>query len=237
MALPKIAISVNPVKIKAYAPFALLAALILAEVLFLAFYLPGKVFELLDLRDKTTSLSSDVKQLMAANSQLAAVDENQLNSALNIAEVALPDEKKVAGLIAGLGKVASSSAVAVKSISFSPGQISTASGQVSVGASDLAIGDGVRAIPVNMSVASSLTNFLDYLNKLQSASQLLGVTGINYSLPSQTSGGEMSLLVYYLPARTGRPTWQYIPPIEATDLEVLSKLSPADIFILPGATR
>lgn len=228
---------INTVKIKTYAPFVLLAVVILAEVLSLAFYFPGKIFELLDLRDKVVLLSADVKQLSSANEQLAAVDNAQLDSALAIAETALPDEKKVAGLISGLGKVASSSAVVVKTISFSPGQISTGAGQVSVGADDKTIGDGVRAIPVSMSVSSSLVNSLDYLRKLQAASQLLGVTGLNYSLLGPTSGGEMGLVVYYLPRRFGRPTWQYIPAIEATDLEVLSKLSPADIFNLPGVTR
>lgn len=229
----------NLVKIKTYAPFALLGIILLVEVLSLAFYFPKKIFELWDLKGRITLLSSDVKLLAQAQQELAAVDATQLSSYLKLAEVALPDEKKVAGLITGLTDVASSSGVAVKTVSFSPGRISvsTASaGVVGGGTGEVEIGDKVRAIPVTMTVASSLTQFLDYLKKLQAASQLLGVTGITYSLSGQ-SGGDLNLIVYYLPGRLGKPGWQYIPVISAEDLKVLSDLSPLDIFNLPSGSR
>lgn len=236
MKIAEIISGINMVKVKTYAPFGLLGLVILVEVWFLAFYLPGKIFGLLELRDQVTRLSQDVGQLATANEQLGAVDNTQLAAELTVAEVALPDEKKVAGLISGLGSLASSSGVLVKSIAFSPGRVSTSSADLTGGGSEIEVGDKVRAIPVTMTVTSSLEQFLDYLERLEAASQLLGVTEINYSLSGPT-GGDLGLLVYYLPARTGKPSWQHIPSISSEDLAVLSKVSPLDIFNLPAGPR
>lgn len=231
--------SINLVKIKIYAPFVLLGIILLVEVLSLAFHFPKKAFELWDLKNRLTVLSDEVKSLSSAQQQLGAVEASLLSSYLKLAEVALPDEKKVAGLISGLVSVASSSGVTVKAVSFSPGRISVSTvsaGVAGEGAGEVEIGDKVRAIPVTMTVASSLAQFLDYLERLQAASQLLGVTGINYSLSEQSSG-DLNLIVYYLPERLGKPGWQYIPSISAEDLKMLTNLSPRDIFNLPSGLR
>lgn len=228
----------NMVKIKTYAPFILLLLLLLTDISLMALVFPGKIFGLLDMKDRIDVLSTETKQLQIADEQLVAVDESQLSSTLRIAGIALPDEKKVAGLISGLGGVASDSGVLVKSIGFSPGRVSTMSAGVqTIGAGEVEVGDKVRAIPATMTVSSSLSQFLDYLKKLQLASQLLGVTGINYSLTGSSPGGDVSLLVYYLPGRLGKPSWLYVPAIATEDLQVLSNLSPSDIFNLPLRSR
>ncbi len=217
----------NLVKAKAYFPFVFYTLIILVDVIILALLFPGKVFKLIETKDQIEIFSTEERQLTEANELLAAVDINQLSSALVIANVALPDEKKVAGLISGLGTVASASGVVVRTISYSPGVVSTSSAQ----------SQNLDAIPVTMTLNSSLIQFLDYLKKLQSASQLLGVTGITYTLTGSSPGGEVNILVYYLPARAGKPSWLGVPRIDAEDLKILSKISPQDIFNLPLKSR
>lgn len=228
-------LKVNFSDVRSYLPIIFLGLTILVEALLLAFYFPGQIFNILDKRDQLGRLATDVKSLATANNQLVAVDSNQLTLELAIAEVALPDEKRVAGVITGLSTVASASGVTTKAISFSPGNVGTVSAVPA--ANEIEIGDKVKAIPVTMTISASLSQFLDYLKKLSVASQLLGVTAINFSLSANPPGGDVGLLVYYLPARLGKPGWQYIPTISADDLKVLSTLSPSDIFNLPGVPR
>lgn len=230
--------NINMVKVKTYLPFVVFVVVLLTNILILVFVLPNKIFQIIDIKNQVDIISVEAKQLGLANEKLAAVDIGQLSTAAEIAGVGLPDEKKVAGLITGLGTVASSSGVVVKSISFSPGRVSTASAETNVVSSgEVEIGASVRAIAVTMTVNSSLGQFLDYLKKLQVASQLLGVTGMSYLLSGTTPGGEVNLLVYYLPARIGKPSWLSVPTIDPSDLEVLAKLSRSDIFTLPSGSR
>ncbi len=230
--------NIDLVKVKAYFPFIVLAAVLFGEILVLAFYFPNKIFSLLEIRVKIDQLSGEVKQLENAEQSLSQVNDQDLNSTLAKATVALPDEKRVTGVITGLVNLASASGVIVKSIEFSPGRISTKVGSPSgtpvVSSREIEIGDRVLAVPANMSVNSSLVQILSYLSKLQTSGPLLGVTALNYSLSGSAPGGTISLLVYYLPNREGKPGWEFIPTISPDEIATLGKLPSSDIFRLPS---
>lgn len=224
---------INWVKVRTYAPMVILAAVILAEIVAAMVFLPRQVFRLLELYDRTKELTASVSQLTDAEKALAAVDDNQLNSLFNRADIALPDEKRVAGVITGLSGLATASGVTVKSIAFSPGRVSTGSGLVSVRGADDLVGDRVRAVKVGLSVTSSLENVLSFISRLQKSVQLLGVTGVSFSLSGTAPGGEMDLLVYYLPTRETEPSLSFVPGISREEVAVIEGLSGPSIFNFP----
>lgn len=225
--------SINMVRVKQYGVFLVVGVVILVELLAAVLYLPRQVFSLIDLKDEVTVLSQRQVELAAAEEALGEVDDGQVNNLLLRAEKALPDEKRVAGVVSGISALASSAGVITKSIEFSPGIVSTSSGSILVSTSEKDEGEKVKSVPVSMSVTSTLPQFLDFLKQILKSGQLLGVTSINYSLTGGQPGGDMSLVVYFLPARIGKPDWNFIPSITEEDLAVLDELSNQNVFNLP----
>lgn len=222
-------------KVKVFAPLVFLGLALFSEVLVVSFYFPKKIFALLDLKQKVTELSKDVGELKVAEEALGKTDKDSLSGILSMAEAALPSEKQVAGVVSGINTLASSSGVVTKGIEFSPGRVSTGSGELGSGeVGGTAVGDGVIAVPVSVSVFSSLDQLLDFMNKLQSSRQLLGITSANYTSVNVPEGS-LGLVVYFLPGRSGKPGWRYVPIISPEDLAVVEGLSGKDIFNLgPG---
>lgn len=208
----------------------LLGSLIASELVAAVVVFPGKVNSILAMNEELTTTAKDVAGLKQATTYLNSLDEKILAGQVDRVTAVLPDEKKTSGLVTGLNDLAAASGVILKDINFSPGLIASSSG-------DIDVGSGVKAIPVGLSVSGELTSLTDFVSRVQTATQLLGATDLNYNLADNPAGGTVSLIVYYLPPQNGVTSWQSMPTISEADKKLLGTFSSVDLFTLPTPQR
>lgn len=211
------------------------AAVVLGGVWFLLTAPYQQWGEITSLQINKEQLSDEVTRLDKAITILTAIDQKQLAQDLASVNAALPGQKKTSGLVAGLSAVASASGVVVRELTFSPGRIATESSEVS---NEQLAGSKVRVVTASLSVGSDLPRLGSFLSKLQSASQLLGVSSVGFTAGSAREPlSTISLSVYYQPPSAGVIDWGEVRPVSDKERQILASLSSKDVFILPEEQR
>lgn len=224
--------------------YLLVGGVIAVEVVFGYFFLWPKITEIGNLRKQVAEKQGEVDRLKKSWNYLSTVDQNKLRSDLEIATAALPDDKKVSGVVSGVSKVASASGVALLSLNFSPGRVST---QAAVESEKVLISPevsnrlNVKSLDANITITGSLSQAKIFLQKLASASQILGVESVDYILGaagnnlSASDIGSLSVKIYYQPngSQNINVNYENLAPLTPEEEAVLAKLSPLDIFSPP----
>lgn len=223
------------VKLQGLAFYIVCAAVVVGGVWFLLTAPYQQWGEIASLQINKQQLSEEVVRLDKAITILAAVDQKQLAQDLASVNAALPGQKKTSGLVAGLSAVASASGVAVRELTFSPGRIATESSEVS---DQPLAGSKVRVVTASLSVGSDLPRLGSFLSKLQSASQLLGISSVGFTgATAREPLSTVSLSVYYQPPNSGVIDWGNVRPVSDKERQILASLSSQDVFILPEEQR
>lgn len=202
------------------------------------FAFPPQVSSFMTTWQNFQQTKKDVAALTDINSALTTQNASSIKPYLDRATFALPDEKKTAGLISGLTNFANNYGVAIQTLEFSPGLISTQSastGFLSTNETgDVIIPGGVRAVPATLTATGDPTSLKSFLDALQRASQIIGVTLVNYSTPEKggTGTANISILIYYQPIDTAAIDWKNIKTLTTDDITFLETLSNEDKFTL-----
>lgn len=230
----KIGLILQP--LKQYVFYLVLGAIVLGEVFFALGILPGWVNGIGDDRSNLETVTSEVTELTKTLNYLTQIDKPTLASLLVKANAALPDEKKTSGLVSGLSKLASSSGALIKTLEFSPGLISTSSAIPTIppAASEQVIKDGgIKTLPAIMTVQADFNSLIFFLQKLDKASQLLGVSGLKYTAnASEGNQTNIGLYIYYQPPEVSTVLWKQSTPLTLQEQKSLDDLSSQDIFTL-----
>lgn len=222
--------------LKKYSFYIVICIFLLLEILVAFFVLPSVVNTINDNRSKLKILNSEIADFTGIINSLASMDVNNLSSNLQKASAALPDEKKTAGLVTGLTNLASTSGVLVKSLEFAPGLISTDAASLKIlqnPGEDVIKGGGIKAVNASMVVIGDLNSLIDFLTKINKASQLLGISNLNFG--SQTGDNKQSSIEFYIlyqPTKESSVLLKQVTPLTETENKVLESLSNEDIFIL-----
>ncbi len=178
--------------------FFVVAVVIIVELAMVVWYVPRTVQQIAESIQKSSQLSGEIAQTKQINALLAKSDRQLLASRLTKATAALPDIKETSGLISGMTRLASSSGAVVEAIAFSPGTVSSGSAMVPVG--NVPNSD-VQIVPATLTMSTNFDQLIDFLTKLNSAEQLIGVTGVEYGYleGSQGTAANIALAVYFLP--------------------------------------
>lgn len=212
--------------VKKYKLYILIFVVILVEALFVILFLPSTVNKIGENIAKKDVINLEIIELNTILDSLANLDKENLNSNLSKASAALPDQKKTAGLVTGLTNLALTSGATVKNLEFAPGLISTK-------AASMKMGPGPKAVDASMTVIADLNSLVDFLSKINKASQLLGVSDLQFTNEiSSGSQAKIGLYIYYLPLDETKITTKQITPPTETENKVLEGLSSKDIFIL-----
>ena len=164
-------------------------------------------------------------------SVLESLDQVKVRRDLATVVAALPNEKKVTGMVTGLTNLASASGVSVSSVELIPGKISTKSAGVSqtaIKANDLAdvdVGGGVRGIPLSRVGSGNEPRFLDLVGKIARVSPLLGVRKLDFTVAGGVErSGQLTILVYFMPVDTSRIDSSALAGLSLAEEESLRRL-------------
>lgn len=222
--------------LKKYNFYIAIFTVILVEILFAFLVLPSGVNTINDNRSKLKALNSEIANLTQIIDSLENMDTKNLNNDLQKASAALPDQKKTAGLVTGLTNLASTSGVLLKNLEFAPGLISTDAASLAIlrnPGEDIIKGEGIKAVNASMVVIADLNSLIDFLAKINKASQLLGVSSLHFG--SQTGDNKQASIEFYIlyqPAKKSSILLKQVTPLTESEKKVLESLSSKDIFIL-----
>lgn len=215
--------------------YLLLLVVILTEFGVVVGFVPRQWQEIGSLQERKIYLSSRVGILTGAISVLRALDQKELAKQLAQVDAALPNGKKTSGLVFGMGSIASASGVALSSIEFSPGKISTGSAQVT---EEAVAGTKVRQVRAEVTIGSDLSTLTTFLSKIYAASQLIGVERVSFSASSGRQPTAAIMLQVYFEPRSNEPVdWGKVRPTLASESAVLGSLSSQDVFTVPEERR
>lgn len=225
--------------------FYIVAALIIGvELIFAVLFFPSFWQRILAASETAATAAVDLKEKQTALAILSQTDEEKLQVGLGKALAALPEEKKISGLVTGLTTLASQSGIVVKGLEFAPGVISTRSAQLDrqkaaepelgPGLEEIVIGSGVKAIPVDVSLAGSLEQLADFLKNLTQTSQILGVTAVDYRQSSKAAPETtLSVLIYYQLPKENKINWNQVKPLSGLAIKIVEALPDRDFFLVP----
>lgn len=213
-------------------------ALIGAEIAILFFVMPGYFSSLREKMAFSEVRREEVAAYDKSLKMLSTLDQSQIDSYLGKLLLALPDEKKTSGIISGMTALASQSGVVVTGLEFSPGFVATNSGQTIEATSQDRVVDSalnVRAIPAALTISASPVSLINFLKKLSEASQLIGVSAVNY----ESSGigqikAVISIQIYYQPRDISRFSWRGLRGVSGEDIGFVQTLPGEDLFVLQG---
>ncbi len=220
--------------------FALLFGSVLligVEIIGVALFAPQLVRELLAQNDRLNQLTAEVAAQQEDLDFLsgAAGDSQKIASDYAKVAAALPDEKKVSGVITGITTLANQAGVRVDHLEFSPGTISTVAGQLAPVTETLSITHlplGVEATPATLAVSGTRSQLTTFLSSLPKTSQLIGVEAVNLTPQNDTLwNGEITLRIYYQPAVAKEIVWGQLAPLTADQEAKISELGAEDIFV------
>ena len=98
---------------------------------------------------------------------------------------------------------------------------------------DVIKGGGIKAVNASMTVIADLNSLIDFLAKINKASQLLGVSSLRFG--SQTGDNKQSSIEFYIlyqPTKESSVLLKQVTPLTEMENKVLESLSSKDIFIL-----
>lgn len=216
----------------------LILAVLLAQVLVFVFYVPAQVSQVLSDRETVDQDATEVATLISAVAIVKTLDKTGLNHFLAMATAALPDEKKTAGVVAGMSTLAGNYGVAVKSLEFSPGLISTSSAAVTGSTlAETSVGNGVKQISATLNMAASLPSLMAFLKGLNQTSQVIGVSSVDFSgSVGQANSAGLALQIYYQPPRqfVSSTAAKSLKILSAQDTQLLESLPEKDVFTVPS---
>lgn len=230
---------IDTAKIKITKPsaFLLLVGFIVAlQVATTVFLLPKNLQKIPRLQSDIAGKKEDSLHLEKSLAVLGTLEDSQVQKLVSVALAALPDEKKTSGLFAGLTAVASASGVTVTSLEFTPGRVSTGSASLdsqNAKSFERQLPHNVRAINASLTVISDFSSLATFIDRVEKASQVLGVASVSFSkLETTEPEAQITLEVYYQPERTLLAT-DILEPISDQELNLAGSLSSKDIFKLP----
>lgn len=206
------------------------ALIIISEAIFLIWFMPGRLEEVKANSSVISELEVSARSLEEAITVLDNTNTEKLSSDLALAEIALPSEKRVTGLVSGLTNLASSSGTAVKKIEIAFGKVSTESGKVVPGAlvqeiKDVPLGSDVVGVPLTFEVEAEALPVLDLVGKIQEAMPLLGIKEVEYSVSGDKNSAGLSVLIYSQPGETFKKTKiNKILPLTQKESDFLNQL-------------
>ncbi len=218
--------------LKYFSFYIIVGGIFLLEIIVLSLMFPPQITKLVTNWQNLSDNSHEVTVLKKAGDALATQNKSLVGPYLIRSRLALPDEKKAAGLISGLTNFAGNYGVAVKTFDFSPGLISTASAstgflQTNTGG-EVIFPVGVKAIMATLTVTADPSSLKLFFEALQKASQIIGVTLVDYS----KNTANISVLIYYQPVNGNTIDWQNIKTLTSDDISFLETLPNEDKFIL-----
>lgn len=219
-----------------YLPYLLFGTIILLELGFLVCFFPTTLDTIKTEQNKVSALTEENKKLAAAQTILGETNPKAIEDNLFRVTTALPNEKKISGLVTGLTGLASSSGVAVSSLEFSPGLIATAPSQLkSESQKTVSLPNNVLAVPTSLSVNTGLSSLISLLRSLNSISQLVSVRAVSVGTTGkgQTSA-QFSVLVYYQPVNNQPVDFKNVQALTPEDRATINSLSSKDVLTLPG---
>lgn len=210
----------------------LAAAVVLVEVVAVLGLIPSQWRELTALRANKMEKSQKVRELETGLSVLTTVDQRELVKQLAVVNAALPSNKKTSGLVSGIIRIASASGVALSSLEFSPGNVSTVSAEAVE--DEAVLGTKVRQMAATVTIGSDVLGLTTFLSKIASASQLIDTKEVSYSNnASRVRSAQITLQVYFQPESTELVKWGEIRPVSASESAILRALSSKDVFTVP----
>lgn len=226
-------------QLKGISFYLIAGAVICLEVIGALLFFPAQIGQL---RQTQASLGDLEREVSSMEDAAKIIKDNQPNVTeenLKKAMAALPNEKKTSGIVSGIANLASEHGVAVKTLEFSPGLISTASaitGYRPISPSgEVDVGGGVKSIPAFLTVEANLSQIESFLKAVYASSQILGVTMISHSVtPQGLESAKIGLLIYYMPLKEGPLNWKNVKPLGQTDLKLLQTLPEQDLYTIPS---
>lgn len=217
-----------------YRIYIVIFGVVVSEIIFGFIFFPPMIKNIQENFAKKDLVNLEIAELTTVLDSLAKINKENLGIDLSKAGAALPDQKKTAGLVTGLSNLALTSGVTVKNLEFSPGLISSGSASLEKKPTeDVIKGGGVKAVIASMTVLSDLDSLVDFLSKMDKASQLLGVSDVMFGHDiSSGSQAKIGLYIYYQPLVDSVLLAKQILPLTETENKVLQGLSSKDIFIL-----
>lgn len=229
-------------KLKSLSFYIIVALVLLSEVIFGLLIIPGKITKISADLQEADEIAAESNRLSTLLSTISNADQSSLEADLAKVTAALPDEKKTTGLVSGLSLLAPSYGVIVRSLEFSPGLVSTESAkflpQKLQITSEVVTGNGVKAIPAALSVATNFHSLISFLERLKTVSQILTVTSVDLSTSSgKESLAVLSLMVYYQPRKEGTVSWRQVDTLAPAERAIIESLEDKDLFTLQSGLR
>jgi hypothetical protein len=233
---------IDPVKLKSLSFYIIIAGVLLAEVVAGLVIIPDKLTRISADWQEADQVAAESGRLTNLLTTIATVDQASLEADLAKVTAALPDEKKTTGLVSGLSILAPDYGVLVRSLEFSPGLVSTESAkyvprklQVT---SEIVTGNGVKAIPAALSVATNFHSLISFLTRLTTVSQIITVTSVELSAPAGKENlAVLSLMVYYQPRKEGSISWRQVDALNPAERAIVDSLEDKDLFTLQSGSR
>jgi len=151
-------------------------------------------------REELTVLDDRRAKLAVKAGILGTVTEPGLRSDIAVAEISLPTDKSVSGMIFGLETMAASAGATLTAFSTEVGKISTSEATIAsesgeIVKQELDLPNGVKNIEVEAKFLGSYDAIQTFLAQLNSVNRLLGVDKVEID----KENGKVILMVFYQP--------------------------------------
>jgi hypothetical protein len=213
-------------KVQAVSFYIVIAIAVITEIVLMVIAVPPRLQNIFSNQIKFNSLSLQSRDLESAVQTVTSIDKTRLDGYLQKSTIALPDEKKTAGIVSGLSNVASSAGIIVRDLELTPGLLSSSSARTpSV--------RGLKYVPAALLLSSDLPSLAKFVNSLRNTSQVLGVSELHYVSSGNYNSVEIGVQIFYLPPSEGPVEWKQLEALTSTELDLLDGLSDKDLFTVP----
>lgn len=200
---------------------------------------------ILHIRQNLEQQKTRLAALTLKAENLSRLDKNQLYSSLQIADAALPDQKSIPGLLAGLESLASQSGAKVTAFEISPGLIGpTASDYKDAPVQKIEVpGKSLTTpgLPFTLALEGNYQSLKEFLTKIKRARRILGLLKVsfvnqNIEAENQVLKSTLTMLVFYLPVQNDAVSLEApLRPITQAELDFLSQVENFEIITLAPA--
>lgn len=216
----------------AFLSYLVVAGLLLVELTFGYKFLWPHAQRVWELKGGVSELTTANGMLEQTLAMLDSVNSQELLSLTAKAKASVPDEKKTTGLVSGFSAIASSVGLALSQVEFSPGRISTESAKTN-GAQKPTVTKLAQSYPVSISSTGNLSQVGLFLRRINSASQIITVDSLDFSISSARLTTSIALQAYFQEPLAGDIPWNEISEVTATEKAILGPLPTVDQFTLP----
>ena len=158
------------------------------------------VEQTLVVRSETAILEEKRAKLSAKAQVLEGVNENGLKGDLAAAEISLPTDKSVSGIIFGLETLAASAGATLTGFSTEVGKISTPAARLATESAvteteELVLPYEVKNIKVEAQILGDYDSIQNFLTQINKVNRLIGLDSVKFDKDT----GKIVLLVFYQP--------------------------------------